>query len=398
MTLFFYIAYSLSVDCPDMINLASTLNMDIKQRVRMNRIKLDCCGSSTGITCVNQRVTEIQWSALGLNGFINESAITSEIQNLYLYSNFDIHGAVPDNLPSKLRRLQLNSNSLNGTIPRISTPNLLVLRLFDNKLTGNIPELPNALTEAYLNKNLLTGNFPSVPPTLESLSLSSNLLSGKLPEISQSKLTVLYIDDNLFSGALPAFPNTLENLYLGYPYPEIASRFNQFSGVLSLFRPKILCINDNLITEVIFTDSSAITYCDLSNNPLLPHVNDTGLQKCTMNALYNPVTSVLPKYSTAKTTSTRGIITSKSSTRKSTSTIYLQSEGVSDLARVSINHFPKYNYSAYEWVLIIVRCVIDIALLNSVISNSRLKKAFTNRNLSKSANSHSVTIGSSIRH
>ena len=188
-------SYAVSIDCPNMIQLAFRLGMQSKQPAIWTTLQSDCCTDSD-VICASQRVTEILWYSMGLNGVINGTAI------------------------------------------------------------------PSSVTYLDLSDNVITGSIPSALP---------------------SGLVFLYLHGNQMSGDLPSFPGTLQFLYLGYPeYPG-----NSFTGTLRLNQPSQLYINDNWITDVVIQDSSAFTFCDLSNNPLLGNPNIVELTMCTQDGLYS---------------------------------------------------------------------------------------------------------------
>ena len=165
---------------------------------------------------------------------------------------------------------------------------LITLFLFDNVLNGTIPtSLPNTLYELAINNNYLKGTIPTMPSGLNMLHVSGNYLSGDASTLSP----------------------TMRDLMLG----SVGSNPNQFTGTLRLNNPYQLEINDNWITDIIIQDSSGLTICDLSNNPLLGNLNIAGLTMCTKNGLYSA--SLLPNTkittSLSKTTTQKVVSTSK---------------------------------------------------------------------------------------
>ena len=175
--------YALSSDCPNMIELASGLGM---QRVSPNTwtaLQNDCCTASSGVYCDgNQRVYEISWNSMGLNGVINGAVIPSSVTILYLHNNA-ITGSIPDVLP-------------NG---------LVWLYLYDNAITGNIPNsLPGGLTRLYVYGNQMSGDLTSFPSTLTRLGLGypgspGNHFSGSL---RLNRPVYLWINDNWITNVI----------------------------------------------------------------------------------------------------------------------------------------------------------------------------------------------------
>ena len=83
----------ISVDCPNVIQFAFNLGIQSIQSVLWNSLQIYCCNSN-GVTCTNQVVTKIAWDTMGLNGFINGSAIPSGVTDLELARNVLI-GNIP---------------------------------------------------------------------------------------------------------------------------------------------------------------------------------------------------------------------------------------------------------------------------------------------------------------
>ena len=117
-------ARGLSTDCPNIINLASGLHLDVKQPAIMTQIQTDCC-SASGVHCdSNERVTHIDWNSYMLDGTIIGTALPSSLQALYLYSNL-ISGTIPS-LPDNMLILYLEGNLLTGPLPTLP-PGLIIL-------------------------------------------------------------------------------------------------------------------------------------------------------------------------------------------------------------------------------------------------------------------------------
>ena len=232
----FYYAYAISIDCPTLLDFSSGLGIQSRQPLIWNQLQIDCCLTS-GVTCIGQRVTRIFWDSMSLNGSINGS----------------INGSA---LPATLEVLSLTYNQLFGVIPQI---------------------LPTSLTELLIWNNGLSGNIPTWPAGILKLDVSHNKLTGSLP-VSPEGLNYLHVHDNMLSGDLPTFSSSVNDLWLNPNY---------FTGTLRLNKPVSLYINDNWITNVIILDTSALTTCDLSENPLLGSPTISNLTICTKIGLYN---------------------------------------------------------------------------------------------------------------
>ena len=306
--LFVVIVTALSIDCPNMINLAIGLNINIKQPSIMSQLQSDCC-IATGITCTSQRITQISWPSVALDGILNETAIPSSLIYLNLQYN-SVGGPLPSNWPSGLSTLYYDYNKPSNSIPTTFPASLRILALggcqtggsipilpagvttlylFANKLIGSIPTLPSSLYYLDLGNNLLTGTIPLLPSGITFLHINTNMLTGNLPYSLPPGLTDFKVHNNRMTGDVPSnLPLTIKTLWLGYP----GNAGNHFTGTLHLGTPIALFINDNWITDVLISNAAQLTSCDLSNNPLLGNTHIVLLSVCTKNALYSP--SLLP--------------------------------------------------------------------------------------------------------
>ena len=224
---------SISIDCPDVINLAIGLNMDKTNPAFMNALQVDCClynvdAVTNFVKCTasasNPRVININWDALGLNGTINGTALTASMN-------------------STLTWLSLKTNEISGTIPNPLPPKLTFLRLFANQLQGNIPNpLPSNLGRLYLHSNKLIGDIPNLPKSLVELMLGVRGSAGN----------------------------------------------NNLNGKIELRTPTRLSLFNIYITDLIIYDTSKLTtaLCDISNTPLLGNPILANLTRCTKTGLY----------------------------------------------------------------------------------------------------------------
>ena len=174
--------YAVSSDCPNVIQFALDLGIQSKRPAIWTALQIDCCNAN-GVTCnVNERVDQISWPNMGLNGIINGTAI-----------------------PSRVTLLFLQVNQLTGSIPTALPNGLILLSLYRNDLTGQIPsDLPNALTTLYIDGNKMSGDLPNFPSTLEKLSLGEsgnpgNRFTGTL---KLNRPDLLYINDNLITDVI----------------------------------------------------------------------------------------------------------------------------------------------------------------------------------------------------
>ena len=110
------LVHTVSIDCPNIRSLALSLGIQSKKPAIWSALQTDCC-TATGVNCdVNQRVLEIVWFSMGLNGTINGTAIPSSVTSLYLSDN-DFTGRIPSSLPIGLVNLYLRGNQMTGDLP-----------------------------------------------------------------------------------------------------------------------------------------------------------------------------------------------------------------------------------------------------------------------------------------
>ena len=219
-----------SKDCPNLINLAIGLNLNIKKPILMDQMLINCC-NITGIVCdTNQNVKKIDWPNMALNGFLNGSAI-----------------------PQTVNFLRLNGQNISGP-------------------------------------------FPILPRDLQATDLRNNKLTGSLTFPLPSNLETLFISNNNVGGYLQPFPIALEKI-------QILN--NRFMGTLSLNRPSVINVSGNRITDVVVGNTSDITFCDLSKNPLLGNQKIEILTMCTKDNLYSfPILATYSKELTVAFTQT----------------------------------------------------------------------------------------------
>ena len=283
---FLSIVVGLSVDCPDIINLALGFNMHLVKPLVMSALYTDCCNyASTFVNCVNNRVDYIYWVQWNLNGTINMTAIPDKLTN-FIVSHGKIKGNITK-IPSHILAFDMVSHQLTGTLPEIHpllqsyrmSANLIkggVLSLTNSlktyevegmSLGGSIPPIPSSMVSLLIQGNLLTGSFPNISThtQLNYLSIGSNLLNGTVSMLPSS-LQILYIYSNSFSGCFPLIPANIRTFYIGY---------NNFEGALSLSSPTDISITQNKFSAIEIKDKSLLsTYCDISYNSLLGKVSN----------------------------------------------------------------------------------------------------------------------------
>ena len=301
--MFYQEVLSISIDCQDVINLATGMNMIAVEPARYNNLKTtDCCDPNPfinpGLSCTNNRITGISWSSLDMTGVLNTSAIPKTTTFINFSNNF-LKGTI-SSLPTNLTTIYLNSNQFLNILP-IIPPKTTIFRIQLNKFNGTLPMLPTTVTDFMADNNLFTGSIPRYHDTLGSLELTNNLLSGPFPYLPTSmytlgiqnvvltgnieywptSLTTVTLTGNLLTGCIPPFPSGTRYVTLG---PG-----NSFTGNLNLTYPILVDIRNTKIREVNVIDKSQLSVCNLSNTPLLNKV--TSYTTCTRTGLYTNATA-----------------------------------------------------------------------------------------------------------
>eukprot|EP00835_Amoeboradix_gromovi_P005211 NODE_469_length_8093_cov_0.306230.p3 type:complete len:332 gc:universal NODE_469_length_8093_cov_0.306230:4544-3549(-) len=325
-----YFIFGAVKDCQKVSNLAKELGMDISYPNTYTQIRKDCC-TADGVTCNTFSVTSIIW-----------------------------RGDLP-----------LKYGNLNGSINSTALPEFLVT--FDlnyNKIIGKIPDL--------------------FPTTLEYIYLQENRLNGTISDNLPTNLKVLWVEGNLLSGNVVNLPTSLFELVIGYSEQSYG---NHFTGPISLNKPRKLYITDNGITSLAVTDSSRLTYdnCDISNNPLKNSPSIANLAMCKQLGLYFGSVSSSNKISS-------------SSRRKSFSTSSKQSlfsYKISDVGtklitnesfHIPSNQLTRQYASVIDFVLVLVRCIIDSALLFCTVRYTPYKREWKTRVSSKNSSNGLIQV------
>ncbi|KAJ0941445.1 putative leucine-rich repeat-containing, plant-type, leucine-rich repeat domain superfamily [Helianthus annuus] len=155
-----------------------------------------------------------------LNGAISDKLWELPMLETFVaFSNF-LSGAISENIgKSKLWKLHLSNNSLNGVSDR--SADHMLLNLSRNKFSGGISFLCE-IVGGYLyfldlSNNFLTGQVPDCLwnfKSLDVLNLGHNNFFGRLPASIESlfNLEVLYLYKNKFTGELPLSLKNCTNL------------------------------------------------------------------------------------------------------------------------------------------------------------------------------------------
>ncbi|KAH1055788.1 hypothetical protein J1N35_033853 [Gossypium stocksii] len=172
----------------------------------------DPCGQSwKGVTCSDQRVTEIKLSNLALSGSMGYSlqSLTS-LKELDL-SNNNLAGDIPYDIPQNLQRLNLAFNQFTGTVPYSINQmhSLQYVNLAHNQLQNQLSDMfgpLSSLSTLDLSFNSLTGDLPESFKNLTSMNsmyLQNNQFTGTIDVLANLPLDTLYVSNNRFTGWIP---------------------------------------------------------------------------------------------------------------------------------------------------------------------------------------------------
>ncbi|WP_247235536.1 leucine-rich repeat domain-containing protein [Telluribacter sp. SYSU D00476] len=197
-----------------------------------------CSGGWYGITCTNGRVTQLDLNSNSLQGTLPSSLSgLTDLQLLYLNNN-ELSGSLPESWSdlTNLQHLILGHNQVSGSLPDSWSvlTNLRSIHLYDNELSGSLPNSWSVLTNLrsiHLSNNELSGSLPdswSALTNLRILDISGNPLNGSLPDSwsALTKLHQLLLSSSQLSGSLPESWSALTNLQTLY------LQNNQLSGIL----------------------------------------------------------------------------------------------------------------------------------------------------------------------
>ncbi|KAJ1431187.1 Serine/threonine-protein kinase, active site [Sesbania bispinosa] len=191
-----------------------------------------------GVTCMHQRVTELNLQGYQLHGSLSPHVGNlSFLRNLNLENN-SFYGNIPQELGRllQLQKLLLPNNSFTGEIPTnlSSCSHLQALFLTGNNLIGKIPIGIGSLQKLQtltVAKNNLTGRIPPFIGNLSSLirvSVTYNNFEGEIPQqiCHLKNLTMITMDMNKLSGTFPTCLYNMSSLIV------ISATGNNFDGTL----------------------------------------------------------------------------------------------------------------------------------------------------------------------
>eukprot|EP00834_Sanchytrium_tribonematis_P008831 NODE_1212_length_1773_cov_0.407407.p1 type:complete len:418 gc:universal NODE_1212_length_1773_cov_0.407407:1539-286(-) len=349
MLLNFVIMGTTFQDCQVLMSFLRDLNMHNTDATLYNSIPANCCFISyfpiNGIqlTCGGFGITSLEIKNLNINGTLLNKNIPPNLTSLTLKNNIKLNSTIPSAINAPLVDLVLSNNALYGSIPT-DLPNTLKLIDFSvNALTGNIPSLPPTLQYLYIQKNRLSGvitttfpstlleiignknqfkgNVPTFPDSVSRILMDSNNFTGTLNGPFPANLTRLSFSNNQLTGNLPLLPPKVVNVFFDFnqltgPIPaQYATQVNgslvlnsnaltgcqnttfvcstcklsdnRLRGELTFKAPTVLNLTSNLITDVNVLNQTAISTCDLSNNPMLNTISAKSFaSKCSSTNAY----------------------------------------------------------------------------------------------------------------
>ncbi|XP_068661682.1 probable inactive receptor kinase At5g10020 [Aristolochia californica] len=205
-----------------------------------------------------------------------------------------------------LTELDVSCNQLQGPMGSITSTTLKRLNLSSNALSGSLPAKVGHIAIVDLNHNLLTGNLSTIRNWgnyVEEINLSSNSLSGTLPNDTSQflRLTSINVSNNSLQGVVPLVIGT---------YPElriIDLSLNQLTGSIppNLFaslRLTYLNLSHNQFLGPnqlpVSTQGASLEFLDLSDNlfsgTLHPEISSMNQLKL-LNLGRNNITGHIPR-------------------------------------------------------------------------------------------------------
>ena len=291
VVLFMAMVSAVSSDCQNVINLALGMRMDVKQPSIMSKLRTDCCSASSVsyspyVDCnTNQRVTDIDWSMMDLDGVFNGTA-----------------------LPSLLRTITVSQNSLVGPLPKSYPSSLFYMSVRGNSMGGDVPLFPDTLTEIRLGRNGSPGNHFTgrlyITGPIEYLQINDNWITDVVI-LDTSQLGSCDLSNNPLLGN-PNIANlgicTRNDLYSANLLPKTLSTFVStstrkigfFSTFFSITFPSISATHSIPATSKLsdFQTSGRPTVSTTSETEFLPNYSEFATTRLNSIFLDIPITSV----------------------------------------------------------------------------------------------------------
>lgn len=182
-------------------------------------------------------LTQFQVNTNTLSGSIPSLSSNTLLTDVYLSSN-QFTGSIPSlSALTALVNFQAYYNSLSGSIPSLSSnTNLADFSVSNNDLTGTIPDISanTALTSFNVSGNELTGTIPDISgnTTLINFMIGSNNLTGSIPSIaSNTNLALFGISQNQLTGSLPSVSTNTSLHYFDARYNKLTGDIPDFTGI-----------------------------------------------------------------------------------------------------------------------------------------------------------------------
>ncbi|XP_042048365.1 protein STRUBBELIG-RECEPTOR FAMILY 2-like isoform X2 [Salvia splendens] len=182
-----------------------------------------CAELWTGVHCIGSSIIELKLHGMRLTGNIEfELSDLLSLKKLDLSSN-DIQGSIPYSLPPNLTHLNFAENKFNQSFPYSieQMKHIRHLNLSHNSLSGSLGNVfagLEHLQELDLSFNSFTGDLPVSIKSLANLTglfLQNNQFTGSVIFLANLTLTDLNIEDNHFSGVIPEQFQNITNLRFG---------------------------------------------------------------------------------------------------------------------------------------------------------------------------------------
>ncbi|XP_030535102.1 probable inactive receptor kinase At5g10020 isoform X2 [Rhodamnia argentea] len=176
-----------------------------------------------------------------------------------------LFGSLPTELFESLiplEELDLSGNGFTDSIPEINSTTLRTLNLSSNRLSGSLPRLPKTCTTVDLSSNMISSDISTIQnwqAPLVFLDLSSNNLSGAFPNLSSQfeSLITLKLRNNSLVGVLPSLSGSYQKLSV------VDLSLNEFLGTIpaGFFMSTLTCLNlsGNQLTGPIPLQSSHVS-------------------------------------------------------------------------------------------------------------------------------------------
>eukprot|EP00834_Sanchytrium_tribonematis_P007424 NODE_668_length_4888_cov_0.964293.p1 type:complete len:854 gc:universal NODE_668_length_4888_cov_0.964293:1254-3815(+) len=238
--------YIQRIDASSLDSCKYVVKMFQKLGISNPLIETNCCHSRLEYyttVCIGKQVIELKISSTNIfktvNGYAFDAAdVPPSLQKLTITGLFNQTAIFP------------NMTSTNLTFLEIKSANI-------DKIFIKSPTLPKSLSKLHILYCNLTGSIMNLPPSLQELQIQGNYLTGPFP----------------------VFPVTLNSIILG----DKAKEGNSFNDKLILQQPLSIILGSTNIYDVFIQNTSLLTNCDLSFNPLL---NSTNIGNYTMCKQY----------------------------------------------------------------------------------------------------------------